>query len=428
MEQKELHICKQNTLSLLIAVLAIMANYMATVSLFLILCGSLGAVQVRKLPLCLFVAVPVVFYLLRCKCKKILPFLGMHLLMVAIWGLILYIGKNPVVEWFAYLLLLVVYIILSFVLKSRKRDVTEEPIHPAVFAGGLVVGFGILDYAECAGVKPTLLVLLVVFLGMYFAHYYLTNYISFVSVNKISDRNFQRRKLLRTGGMFVVGYLIFLVVMLLFVMNPALGKGVSALLKTVLLWILKLILLLFRGNTGEEPVTVDETVVNNQMPMEEFAAAEPGLLAQIVDAILEIFLYVLFVVTIIFVIRLIVRKLRTMFGITHPGVSLEGEAGDFDITERLEKEETVYKTSFLYGMTVNARIRKAYAKFMRTHQKRIEDAKKLPLACVTAKESGEVFENMEKPVALYEKARYSGEECQANELRALKKALSKVPD
>ena len=443
-EKKPIEI-KQNQLQLIEAVLAMLANYMAAVSFFVILCGSLGAESIRVGTLCLFAGIPFIFFALRRKSKKISLFIGGHFLVTVLWCGVLILGNNTVVEWIGYLLLLLIYIGVSFYMKS-KRDGAEQPMHPAVLMGILVTGLWILNYVENEQFQPYLLILLVMFLGIYFAHYYLENYLSFVRVNKISDRNFQRKKLLHSGATFVGGYLGFLIVLLLFFTNPVMGKGLASGLKTMLLWLLKIVLLLFSGNDGETESVPVESVEETQMPVaEEIMSAEPSLFARIVDQVLEIMLYLLFIAAIIAVVRWIVRKLHEMFGSQKRGVIIEGEASVQDITEQLEREEDIRrKKSIFYGMSANARIRKTYAKFMLGHRKKIEEDLKHPLSGVTARESALVFktgglaedgetdiaqeESLQQAAETYEKARYSEEECTAAELRALKKRLSKVTE
>lgn len=118
---------------------------------------------------------------------------------------------------------------------------------------------------------------------------------------------------------------------------------------------------------------------------------------------------------------------------------IEGEASIQDITEQLEKEESRQKQqSIFYAWSINSRIRKTYAKFMLGHQKQVEEALKSSLSCTTAREHAGAFgkeakdpDSIEKNemadvAQTYEKARYSGEECIAAELRSMKKGLSKI--
>ena len=428
LKQKQQDGLKQNYLPLIGEILALAANYIAAVSIFLILCGSFSTEKVKAGMLCLFFVVPAGFFVIRKKCKKLLPFIGMHLAVMVLWGLLLYIGKNPFIEWFCYFLLSTVYIILSFVAKGKQGKEHEEPLHPAVFVGVLLVGFGVLDYAESSRFQPCLVLFLVLFLGIYFAHYYLENYLNFVQLNKISDRNFQKQKLFGTGGLFVGGYLGLVLLVLLFMANPAIGHGLSALIKVIGWWILKLLLLLFRGEAVEESV-VEETVNSSSvLKQEELLNVEPGIFARLVDAMLEFAFYVLLALALVYAIRFLARKLRAMFFVSSWKQVQEEEHKDADITESLEKEESIRRQPLFYGMSVNGRIRKSYAKFMRGHQKKLEEQSKRPISNVTARESLNCFEEIGHVASIYEKARYSGEECQMTELRMIKKSLSKVPE
>lgn len=435
---------KQSRLTIVSAILAIIANYIIAVSFFLILCGSFGIEKIKAGVLCFFVIVPFAFYALRYKCKKILLFIGGHLLATVLWCGVLWIGKNTIIEWIGYQLLLWVYIIVSFCLKRRQRDYVEQPLHPAVLAVVLVVGFWILNYVENTRFQPVLILLLILFLGIYFAHYYLENYFSFIRVNKISDKNFQRKKLLQSGLILVGGYLGLLVLLLLFFTNPTMGRSLATGLKTILFLIIRAVLLLFRGDGNTAEPIVEESIVENSLPIEEEPlSGEPGWLAEIVDQILEIFLYVLFVAVVVAAVVWIVRKLRKMFDGKNVESTIEGEASVQDITESLDKEErNRKKQSIFYGMSANARIRKVYAKFMLGHKKCIEEELKKSLSVVTAKEAAYVLEAdvaaqkdeqykmkekcLCEAALTYEKARYSEEECTVEELRILKKRLSKV--
>ena len=273
-----------------------------------------------------------------------------------------------------------------------------------------------------------MLLLLIVFLVLYFAHYYLENYLSFISVNKISDKNFQKRKLLNSGMVFVGGYLGVLLILLLFFMNPVLGKSLASGMKTILLWILRMILLLFKQDESVPEPIVEENVAENPiLPDEEAIMTEPGLLARILDQILEILLYVLFVAAFVAVIVWIVRKLRQIFGSSRADTIVESEASIQDITERIEREDRSRKyPAVFYGLSVNARIRKLFAKFMAGNKKRIETETKKPLSVVTAGEAMQALKADNQTAQIYEKARYSKEDSSIEEMRALKKQLSKV--
>lgn len=440
MEKKRQVELKLNILPRVAAVLVTMNNYFVAVAFCVILCGSLGAQRIQVGSLGLFVCVPFIFYFLRCVCKKILMFIGGHLLTAILWGVILTLGKNAAVEWIVYSVILLIYIGVSFYLKSKTEDGAETPIHPAIMVVLLLAGFWILDYVDNQQFQPFLLVLIVAFLGIYFAHYYLENYIAFVKVNKISAGKFQGKKLFRSGGALVGGYLFFSVVLLLFFTNPAMGNALGVGIKKIFLWLLKLFLSLFRGGSSEEQPIVEEAVEENMMPMdEEWGNSEPGLLAQIVDKILEVFFFLIFAVAIIAAVRWIVQKLQEMLRGHEKVIVIEGESSIQDITEQLDRDENRQKKqSIFYGLSINARIRKTYAKFMQGHKKRVEEALKQSISCSTARETISVFEKrttendsfeMNKMMdikEIYEKARYSQEECTASEFRSMKKGLSKV--
>ena len=125
-----------------------------------------------------------------------------------------------------------------------------------------------------------------------------------------------------------------------------------------------------------------------------------------------------FVSVIVVVIVWVVRIVQLLFKKDKVAVIVEGEASIQDITEQLEKGNAKDKKSFFYGLSVNARIRKLYYKYVTGNRKQIEEEKHRSVSNSTAREI------INDTAIYYEKARYSVEEATAMDLKNMKKTLN----
>lgn len=403
------------------AVLAILNNYIVIVAFFVCGMALLGAEYIHWGSLSLFALVPFVFYFIRYKYNKFLIFLCMHVVASGAWCAYIRVFQHSLTEIFLYLAVLIYYIIFSFYLKGKTDDGIELTIHPGILIGVLIIGFWGINKIGNTKFNSIMLILLVVQVGFYFAHHYIDNYISFVKVNQISVNRFHGKKLFRLGTTLSTGYIVFGVAILLLFTNFQIGNTIAEGFKKILLIILKFVFSFIKGEKVENEPMVEELINNNIVPMEiEEMAGEPGLLAQVFDILLEVLLCLIFVAAIIVAVVWIIRIIQGLFKSKRKSVIIEGEASIQDITEQLEKgDDGKKKNSIFYGLSINARIRKVYYKYVIGNKKQIEEKKQKPVASSTAREI------ISESAVYYEKARYSTEETTSAELKNMKKRLSK---
>ena len=345
----------------------------------------------------------------------------MHSLVAGVWYAYIKLVQHSFAEMVLYSVILIFYIVFSFYLKGNTDDGIELGIHPGVMMGGLVVGFWGLNQTGNTKYNFTMLILLVAQVGFYFALHYIDNYISFIKVNQISVKRFHGKKLFKLGTMLSSGYIIICAAILMLFTKPQIGNTLLMGLKKIIFNIIKFIFSLIKDKKVEyEPLSEEEADNSFILPDMGEVAEEQGLLVRILGILIEIMLYIMLVAVIIAAIVWIVRLLQGLFKSKRKSVIIEGEASIQDITEQLEKEDDrKNKNSIFYGLSINARIRKAYYKFVIGNKKQIEETTHQPVSSSTAREI------IRESAVYYEKARYSTEETTSAELKNMKKSLSK---
>lgn len=398
-------------------VLTILNNYIIIVAFFICAMALLGVDYMHWGSLCLFVVIPFAFYFVRCKLHKFWIFLCMHAMAAGVWYAYMRLVQHSFAEIVVYSIVLIYYIIFSFYLKGNTDDGIELAIHPGIMMGGLVVGFWGLNQTGNTAYNFTMLILLVVQIGFYFAQHYIDNYISFIKVNQISVKRFHGKKIFKLGIMLSSGYIILCAAILMLFTNPQIGKTLVFGFKKILFNILNFIFSLIKDEKVEiEPIVEEEIDNSIILPDMGEVAEEQGLLVQIFGILVEITFCLIFVAVIIAVVVWIVRLIQGLFKSKRKSVIIEGEASIQDITEQLEKEDDRRKkNSIFYGLSINARIRKVYYKYVMGNKKEIEESTHKQVSSSTAREV------IRESAVYYEKARYSTEEVTTAELKSIKK-------
>lgn len=417
--------------------LVILLNFCHIAVLFLIICSMFGIRHIQVFCLCVLAAFPFLLYLIRCKCAEFGRFLGMHLAALVIWGILLLLGSTSLTENVLSFIILLFYECFSFHLHGTEVAEKETVLHPAISVGLFAAAFFVQNIVKDTGLAPLLAGLTVAYLCLYFIHYYLENYLNFMKVNRAGGGNFQGRKLFRLGISAAGGYILFSAVVLAVCTNPTLGnwlgQGMKAFLRFLLAGLQK------PGGGMEEAETLPNI---EQLPMIEdnWEVGRLGILWEILDKVLEIFVSLLALAVLAALVIGAVKWIQGFMGKRHHVTILEGDSRIQDITESLDRSwEKKEKRRFLYGLSNNARIRKAYAGFVKSRKKTLTDRLKKELACSTAREcvqslileetdvkDGEGQRDGAQMIQIYERARYSGKECGSADLQSFKQALNRI--
>lgn len=424
----------QRSMPLLREWLVILLNFCHFAVLFIIICGLFGVRHIQVLYLCILAVFPFLLYGIRWRIEGAAKFILLHLAALAVWGFFLYLGTASLTERIVAAIILIFYECYSFYLRGEEGAGKETVLPPALSVGLFASALFLQNLMGATEFQPLLAGLTVAYLCMYFVHYYLDNYLDFVKVNRIGAGKFQGRKILHSGLFATGAYIVFSAAVLAVCTNPSLGnwlgRGLTALLRLLLSGI--------KGSGGvveEEPETeffADQT----PMPPDNLEAGEPGIFWEILDKVLGILVF--FLVLAVFAISVIavVRWIQRLFGNRYHEAVLEGDSHIQDVTESLERNTgKKVKRQLFYGWTNNGRIRKAYAGFMKSRKKQLEErlAKELSHStareCVQALELKEVTvkeeENRIRLIRIYEQARYSGKECGNEDMNRFKHTLSR---
>ena len=401
------------------AVLSVLNNYIVICSFYILAMSILDNTDVSVMGLCLFVLIPFAFYGIRLKVHRFLAFTAAHIAVAALWYGIIEVAGYTLLEKVLHLAMIVYYILISYAVKVRTEDKIEDVISPFAVIAVPLVGFALIKRYGTGELKPVIFILIIMYFAFYMANQYVDNYRTFVKVNKISVGRFQSKKLLKLGSMLIIGYIMLVAVVLTFFMNEELGNALALGLKNGLVVILRFLLSLIK-NKGEVTAVVEEEAVaesTEPMMMLPELQSKEGFIVGILEKLIP----VVFVVVVIYAVVLIVKKIRELFRDKDRNVVVESESGVSEITEQLAREDSRGWERYLnFGMSVNARIRKAYYRHVMSNKKNIEQEKHLNISSSTAREL------VDETASCYEKARYSGEDCTPAEYKELKNNLSKI--
>lgn len=408
--------------------LVILLNFFHLAVLYLIICGVFGIRHIRVLYLCVLAVFPFLLYGIRCKSNGFSRFFWMHLTAFAVWGVFLCMGNASLTEKIVSVLILVFYECFSFYLQSSEDALKESVLHPAVSVGLFAVAFFIQNIVEDTGLRPILAGLTVAYLCLYFLHYYLENYLNFMKVNRAHAGKLQGRKLFHSGVLLTGGYILFSAIILAVCTNQSLGSWLGRRLTAFLRF-------LFSGLKGTEGGIEEAEAAPfvDQTPMmpDNFDVGESGIFWEILDKVLGIFVSFLVLGVLAALVIAVIKWIRSFPGKQRHAAVLGGDSRIQDITESLEKNsEKKEKRQLFYGLTVNARIRKAYAGFMKHRKKSLEERLAKGLACSTARECVHALAPEERTadplIQIYEEARYSGKECDGRDLLFFKQTLNQL--
>lgn len=401
------------------AVLSVLNNYIVICSFYILAMSILGNADVNVMGLCLFVVIPFLFYGIRLKVHKFLAFTVVHIAVAALWYGFIELAGYTLLEKILHLTMIVYYIMISYSIKVKTEDKIEDVISPATIIVVSLVGFALINRYGTGELKPVNFVLLIIYFAFYMTNQYVDNYRTFVKVNKISVGRFQSKKLLKMGSLLVIGYIMLVAVVLSFFMNEELGSALAEGLKNGTFAVLRFLLSLIRNKGEVTEVIEEEAVVESTEPMMLLPELQSG--GGFIARILEKLIPLVFVAVMVYAIVWIIKKIRELFRDKDRNIVVESEAGVSEITEQLEHEDSrILERYFNFGISINARIRKAYYRHVMANRKSIEQKKCLNISSVTAREL------MAENASCYEKARYSDEECNATEYKELKKNLSKI--
>lgn len=359
---------------------------------------------------------PFVLYLIREYLKDRFTFLLTHILSGAVfWILPLSDSMHQTV----LKIMVIGYLLRSIQLRIRGGDQKEVGMYAGIGVG--MIAFSILFIHQQKGNNwnQYYFFSLIAFVGLHFLRTFIDSYLRFLTVNASSAGYIPKKEMflngMRTALIFTGGGVVFL--LLLF--NFQFFSGIIDRLIEMLVKFLRMLL----SKLLKEPEAKDPTEsweVPEMPPMTEELAGEQGLFWVILQKIIITVVILSFILAIILGIIVLTRFMIVRLKGNKKEVQEEEEEVK-DVREKFNRDELFKrKKRPLSMLDPRERIRKIFQKRVIAGKSKILGShSSARLEIFTARECADRLEQ-ELLGNLYEKARYSEEECTMDDVRALK--------
>lgn len=403
----------QEKLKIYQELLASQVNYWVIFSISLTVSGIFGQAEPNLflwVPLSIY---PFLLFLIRYYTNGFPVFALSHGAGIALW-LLLPMGTLP--EQIAAGMTGIVFTIYS-VSRRLKDGKGVDGVFAPPFAVGVIAVMCILQQStgskEWNGYYTGIAV---ASLCAYMAFYYIDRFGNFLKVNARSTGYIPARSMFRSGMGMTGFYCITGGLLLILCGNDNLSGKIVEGLKFILFIILRF-LFSFLGGHAEEGRPAAEAAPPSLPPETAAESAAPSIFWEVLEKIIYVIFIALAVVCVVTLVIRIYGLIREAFR-RRSGESSQAAEGIQDIRERcVEEKKKNKKQQLLYMLSPSGRIRKIYRKKVVKELKHRngggELAELLPL---TPRECCRRL-SAEQLAGIYEKARYSSEECTAEDLK-----------
>ena len=339
--------------------------------------------------LCAFL--PVLFFLIRRYTNRFLLMAGSHLLCLIL------LFSSPV-SGLAVKILLILYgiglTVYSFSLRIRTEERLDGIISPPAAVGIIAFSLFLLHYEEHFEADPYFTSIIVFYFICYYIRCYFQHYLYFLTVNTGSTGYIPRREIFLSGARLSATFTLFGMAAVLLVSNWNWLAQLYRALKQGIIWLrdkgfFALIASFFQQESEQPPAQMGELSPAAPASM-ALEAGEPGLFWQILEKVIGILVPVLLLLLLgLFLFRFI-KMMCERF--RHKKLFVNGVSADNsrDIREKYEmKKEEKAQRGFWTFLNPNS---------------------------YTSRECGSLLQE-EQLARIYEKARYSGEECTREDIR-----------
>ncbi len=393
-----------------------LTNHWVIIAVAIILTGAFGS-DTPRLGLWLALwTIPVYYYATRVKVHNFyLFFLSQVLPLVVAFG-----AKVSGEIKFIWVVMTVFYMVSS--IKIRLVEYSPElQIHPAVSVGIIGAGFWLEGHLFNYGWISYYTTLIFVYLIFYFFYYFVSQYLSFISVNRNTASNIPEKEIFTAGIKQTVVCVFGGVILMLLSINVEWLTYIINLLKRGLGALLRIMVYFFnleKSNPGT--VTSEKGSGGGGAPFFEITDPHPFWVF-----LEKVAMVAVFVGIVVFIIMGIIRGyqfLRRNFREVNKS-KMKEITGNQDIRESCEVEKRAGEERGWFSFLNNTeKIRKMYRKRILKNKFVIagEDGNE-ELRFLTAKECCDKI-SADSLKVIYEKARYSNEMVTSEEIRAVKSA------
>lgn len=409
---------KRTKIILLRELLVTQMNFWALFPVMLTLLILSGVMQGNEPPVliwCLMMSfLPFALYFLRQYVPSPRIFMALHIGIIVFLHLVL-AGSGMI--RFASVGMGIVLIVNSIYLRLRfgtYEDKVMPPVGAVLIAGGCFFLLQVQGYLQWKGLVCFLLILV---LCLYFLIYFIEKYLSFLSVNEGSASHIPEKEIFRSGMKLALGYTMLGALILFLTADITWLNGIADLLKQVLIAFVSIVIYLFMS-MGKPMELQYQQSGQGGGPLFPNDASESFWLWDALTVIALLAIGVGITIAAYKGIRSAIRYLHGNWEQKFQEPQAPQLSEDNDRRERLQTDGVRKKRGRILPkfLSVNERVRRLY------HKQALRlgtDSDRLRR--MTARECAG---RLQMPVLgeTYEKARYSGQECTAAELRRMKAA------
>lgn len=407
-------------------ILAEIANYIVLAALQIFLFQDFLGQWPGNLKMAGFVLVPLFYYLVRTYCKRILPFLALHILPVAA---VIQFYSAGLAEKVIFGVTAVFCAFISFGQKLSGKG-SGMGMTPPPFMAGILFAIYLLDAFQTEGICGVYLMrLMIVYLFLFFLYLYLTRFVHYMDMNNRTTEHIPMYRAFFASFGLMGGFAGISMVLICLFSDRQLADKIASflgkLLKTVILFLISLLPV-----AEEEAESVAEGMgsgaAESMMLMEK---TEPSFLLKLLNFLTELLSAAVTIALILGMVIGFVRLVKWAFSLQGNRRILEAEEGDkieFLAVKKKKIKTREKEPFFAFARTPSQAVRRQYMKTLYRKYKVLKEEKteKLILSG-TARECCEnLFQKRQQEAAdftvLYEKARYSEEDCSREDVKQMK--------
>ncbi len=413
-------------------ILAELLNFMLALALMIIIFRDFVNMWSGTLRLMVLAVAPVLFYFAREKVKNAPLFFAVHILTVGAFGF-LYADTS----FEKVIFIIVTGVFAAFSINKRLTSNTQGgyAINPIVMTGALLA-FYIVDGFQANGKSGGyLLQIMIIYMGIYLLYYYLSQVLKFVNINCRMTENVPVKRLISSSFGMILVFILVVVALLFLSVNRELIDEVAAKIGEFIKSIIRFITSFFHYES-EITISVEKTeTVEGGGPI---PVTEQSAFSKFLDMLIYLGGSAFLLTVVICAVMTFYKLVQKAFGMKAENKQIEQET-DEDRIESIKKEKRKkQKTekSLFFSMSPQQTIRRIYYKVMSDARVIGKDVPAKHILAKTAREncrscfagavkediSGQKEREMQSFYSTYEKARYSGNECDKEDIKRMKRS------
>ena len=364
--------------------------------------------------------IPFLLYLVRCNVHKIWQLALCHIGLILPFVLLPY---KHIYYTVVFIGIVLIYFIISWTGWGKNNNQNKAIYAPFSVSASIVFLF-LLNKQGYENYELFFIIPVIIELAVYFIIYYIEQYFKFLSVNNSSASHIPAKDMLKSGGLLVALYTAISISIILFVSTfgwlknilAIISKGLKALLKTILNAL---------PNGSDTIVTVNPDEAQQQMidaMMFETEDVPTFWLWVVIEKALMAFFVIGILILLIVLILKIYSLIRMKLSIKSESISRLNE-NMTEVREKIEVEsnKSGIKLNPFKSMSASERIRHIYKKLLVANKEHLIGSSDISaLSNLTAKEASNKLSK--DFFYVYEKARYSNLECNAEDVKKMKEA------